>query len=113
MDTENPFRAAWSQQGHTLCLGHWQVFYLDRELTLPEAQQCDHMGTFGNFSYLFQDDPDWEEGLQEDDWIVANIDWLSDWFDMQGIPLDESCFRWFYQAVNAVDWRCSACGGCI
>lgn len=96
-----------------MCLGHWQVWFQGKELVLPEAHREGDMGTFGNFSYLFPDDPAWEEGLQEDDWIVANIDWLSDWFTEQDIPLDESYFRWFYEAFNQVDWRCSSCGGCI
>ena len=109
----NPFQAEWSAKGHTMCLGFWQISFNDQELALPESVKVKDMGTFGNFSYLFEDDPEWEEGLKEDEWIVDNIDWLSQCFIDNDIPLEEIFFRWFYQAVNCSDWRCSACGGCI
>lgn len=89
-----------------------QISFNDQELALPESVSKD-MGTFGNFSYLFEDDPEWEEGLKEDEWIVDNIDWLSQCFIDNDIPVEEEFFRWFYQAVNVADWRCSSCGGCI
>lgn len=109
----NPFKADWSAHGHTMCLGHWQISFKGKTLMLPESVRTKDMGTFGNFSYLFDDDPAWEEGLKEDEWILDNIDWLSQWFIENDIPVEESLFRWFYQAVNQVDWRCSSCGGCI
>ena len=113
-DTDkNPFQAEWTAKGHTLCLGHWEISFNQKALIIPEKNAVNDMGTFGNFSYLFQDDSDWEEGLKEDEWIVDNIDWLSQCFIDNDIPLEEIFFRWFYQAVNCSDWRCSACGGCI
>ena len=72
-----------------------------------------HLAEQLHFSYLFEDDPEWEEGLKEDEWIVDNIDWLSQCFIDNDIPVEEEFFRWFYQAVNVADWRCSSCGGCI
>lgn len=109
----NPFKADWSAHGHTMCLGHWQISFQGKILMLPESVRTKDMGTFGNFSYLFDDDPAWEEGLKEDEWILDNIDWLSQWFIENDIPVEESLLRWFYQAVNQMDWRCSSCGGCI
>jgi len=113
VNDENPFQAEWSAKGHTLCLGHWEINFYEREVVLPRAVRTKDMGTFGNFSYLFDDDPDWEEGIKEDEWIVDNIDWLSQCFIDNDIPMEEAFFRWFYQAVNASDWRCSSCGGCM
>jgi len=113
MSESNPFEAHWSAQGHNLCLGHWQIYYQGRPLSLPPAQTDKDMGTFGNFSYLFPDEPEWEEGLPEDEWILEHVDWLIALFVDNGIPADETHLRWFYQAVNLADWRCSSCGGCI
>ncbi len=113
VNDENPFQAEWSAKGHTLCLGHWNITCNEQEMVLPKAVRTRDMGTFGNFSYLFDDDPDWEEGIKEDEWIVDNIDWLSQCFIDNDIPMEEAFFRWFYQAVNASDWRCSSCGGCM
>jgi len=109
----NPFSAKWSAQGHTLCLGHWQIHYHGVEIELPEEMRERDMGTYGNFSYLFPDDPAWEEGMQESEWILANLSWLMELFETYGIPFDAEHCSWFYAAVNASDWRCSACGGCI
>ncbi len=71
------------------------------------------MGTWGVYDPIFDDDPEFSEGLQEDDWILANIDWLSELFITHHIPIDEQHMRWFYQAVDAEDWRCGSCGGCM
>ncbi|MDF2177413.1 hypothetical protein P2G88_04030 [Aliiglaciecola sp. CAU 1673] len=112
-DTDNPFSARWSAKGHTLCLGHWIIHYRGAVLVLPDKQAENDMDTFGNFSFLFPDDDAYLEGTEEDDWIVENLEWMLPLFETHGIPLDESHLRWFYQAVNAADWRCASCGGCI
>lgn len=65
------------------------------------------------FIILWIEDELYREGLMEDDWIVENIDWLSDVFIEHNIPLEEETMRAFYQAVNKEDWRCGSCGGCI
>ncbi len=62
--------------------------------------------------FMDPDDPLYAEGDEEDEWIVSNVDWLADLFAEQDIPIDEEHFRFFYQAVNAEDWRCGSCGGC-
>ena len=109
----NPFKVSWSAKGNTLCLGHWEISYLDLPVVLPRARRDQDMGTENIYNYL---DPDYElyrEGLNEDDWIVENIEWLSDMFIEHNIPLEEEIIRAFYQAVNKEDWRCGSCGGCI
>ncbi len=109
----NPFNASWTEQGHTICLGHWEIFYQGCALKIPDAQLDQDMGTHGIYSFIYPDDPDFAEGLEEGEWVLDNIDWLTDLFLSEGIPVDEQHFRWFYRAVNATDWRCGSCGGCI
>lgn len=110
---ENPFHAVWSEQGHTICLGHWEIRYQGRPLALPGGRREEDMGTFGIYSFLFPDDPEFAEGLDEEEWILENIDWLTELFVANDIPVEESHLRWFYKAVNREDWRCGSCGGCI
>ena len=104
----NPFKASWSAKGNTLCLGHWEISYLDLPVVLPRARRDQDI-----YNYLDPDDELYREGLNEDDWIVENIEWLSDMFIEHNIPLEEEIIRAFYQAVNKEDWRCGSCGGCI
>ncbi|MDU8923819.1 hypothetical protein RYD26_02595 [Pasteurellaceae bacterium LIM206] len=110
---ENPFTAKWSKEGNTLCLGHWVINYQGLPITLPENRRQADMGTEGIYNFIDPDDELYREGLDEDDWIVENIDWLSDVFIAHNIPLEEETLRFFYQAVNKDDWRCGSCGGCI
>lgn len=109
----NPFEARWTAQGHTLCLGHWQITYQGKPLALADIQLERDMGTWGVYDPIFDDDPEYSEGLKEDDWIIANIEWLSDLFAAHQIPIDEQHMRWFFQAVDEQDWRCGSCGGCM
>lgn len=109
----NPFSARWTAKGNNLCLGRWEIHYLERPLELDAERREQDMGTFGIFSYIFPDDEDLAEGLREDEWILKNAGWLVEFFSSHGIPVDEAHMRWFYQAVNAQDWRCGSCGGCL
>ncbi|WP_335342764.1 hypothetical protein [Sedimenticola sp.] len=108
----NPFTAAWSEQGHLICLGRWEISYQGRPLQIPAPRSEEDMGTYGIYSFLYPDDPEFAEGLEEDDWVLENIDWLSDLFIANDIPINEQHARWFFQAVNGSDWRCGSCGGC-
>lgn len=110
---DNPFTARWTLTGSNLCLGQWEIRYLGRPVDLgPEMREKD-LGSFGIFSYIYPDDEDLAEGLTEDDWIIANAEWLADVMESHDIPVDEAHMRWFYQAINPHDWRCGSCGGCI
>lgn len=109
----NPFTARWTATGNNLCLGEWEIHYQGRPLQLDADRRDKDMGTFGIFSYIFPDDEDFAEGLDEDDWVRANAGWLGELFAANGIPADEAHMRWFYQAVNRQDWRCGSCGGCL
>lgn len=110
---QNPFHANWTAKGNTLCLGHWEIDYLGHRLNLPDNRLEKDMGTKGIYNFMDPDDELFLEGLDEDDWIVENIDWLSDVFISAHIPIEEAYFRAFYQAVNKEDWRCGSCGGCM
>lgn len=109
----NPFSAKWSSEGHTLCLGHWQITYLGNNLTLPDKQASSEMKTRGNFSWMFPDDDEFIEGLTLEEWVEENIDWLVEVFELHGIPTEPEYIEYFYNAVNAQDWSCNSCGGCI
>lgn len=108
----NPFTARWSATGSALCLGHWEISYLDHALTLDAERMIEDMGTHGIYSYIFPDDEDYAEGLPENEWIIENANWLISLFASSDIPCDETHLRWFYQAISQSDWRCGSCGGC-
>lgn len=104
--SDNPFNANWSSKGNTLCLGHWNITYLGLPVALPIERRDKDMGTNNIYNFMDPEDELYREGLMEDDWIVENIDWLSDVFIEHNIPLEEETMRAFYQAVNKEDWRC-------
>ena len=104
--SDNPFNASWSSKGNTLCLGHWDITYLGLPVALPIERRDKDMGTNNIYNFMDPEDELYREGLMEDDWIVENIDWLSDVFIEHNIPLEEETMRAFYQAVNKEDWRC-------
>ena len=109
----NPFSARWSVSGSNLCTGHWEIFHHAQLLSLDAHWRESDMGTYGIYSHIFPDDEDFAEGMKEDEWILANVDWVSQVFAAHDIPIDEQHLRWFYQAINPQDWRCGSCGGCI
>jgi len=105
---QNPFKAEWTAKGHTLCLGHWDIRYNDIPLDLPAERRDKDMGTRNIYNFIDPEDELYLEGLDESDWILANMDWLSDLFIQYDIPLEENYMRAFYQAVNSEDWRCGS-----
>lgn len=109
----NPFTARWTAKGNNLCLGHWEIFHLGQQLELEAKRRQSDMGTYAIYSYIYPDDDIYAEGLPEDAWVIENKAWLISVFSKYNIPTDEKHLRWFYQAVNAHDWRCGSCGGCI
>jgi hypothetical protein len=108
----NPFTARWSVQGSSLCLGHWEIFYLGQQLEIDPKRKENDMGTYAIYSFIFPDDDTYAEGLPEDEWVNKNQEWLTGLFTTYNIPRDETHFRLFYKAINSQDWRCGSCGGC-
>lgn len=113
MTDSNPFQASWSRSGNLLCHGHWIILWQGQPLTLPESRREKEMGTWGIYSIIDPEDETFAQGLEEDEWIIANVEWLTDLFYDQGIPLESRSYRQFYQAVNRHDWRCTSCAGCM
>lgn len=109
----NPFTALWTQQGHQLCTGRWCIEYNGLPLNLPLQRREIDMNTWGIYSFIYEDDLDFAEGLKQDDWIIANVEWLLELFEQHNIPMDKDHMQYFYQVVSAEDWRCGSCGGCI
>ncbi len=109
----NPFTATWSRNGNLLCHGHWIISFQTKDFLLPQAYQEKHLGTLGIYSIIDPEDELYKEGLDEDDWILENVDWLADCFENNQVPIEEHYFRFFYQAVNPQDWRCTSCAGCM
>ena len=109
----NPFTARWTAKGNNLCLGHWEISYQGKPLALDSSQRDNDMATRGIYNFMDPDDPEFTDGLGEDDWLLANMEWVAELFAGHAIPLDEQHMRWLYQAINASDWRCGSCGGCI
>lgn len=109
----NPFSVRWTVSGSNLCTGQWEISYNGRLLKLDATWRETDMGTYGIYSHIFPDDEDFAEGLKEDEWVLANIDWVGEVFAAHDIPIDEQHMRWLFQAINPHDWRCGSCGGCI
>jgi hypothetical protein len=109
----NPFTAAWSRNGNLLCHGHWIITFEARPVTLPQHWQDKAMNTWGIYSIIDPEDETFADGLEEDEWIVENVEWLTDWFFDNDIPLEERYYHAFWRAVNKADWRCTSCAGCM
>ena len=113
MPASNPFIARWSRGGNLLCHGHWTVTWQGEALTLPESKREKDMGTWGIYSIIDPEDETFAQGLEEDEWIIENVEWLTDVFFDHGIALESENYRAFYRAVNRDDWRCTSCAGCM
>lgn len=113
MPETHPFTARWTRSGNLLCHGHWEISWQGAEIALPEPCQEKDMGTWAIYSIIDPDDATFAQGLPEDEWIIDNVDWLTDLFYANGIPLETANYRYFYHAVNKQDWRCTSCAGCM
>lgn len=113
MPESNPFSAKWSRSGNLLCHGHWILHWQGQLLKLPESRQEKDMGTWAIYSIIDPEDETFAQGLPEDEWIIENVEWLTDLFFDHGIPLETGSYRQFYHAVNREDWRCTSCAGCM
>ncbi|WP_426448711.1 hypothetical protein [Siccibacter colletis] len=113
MTSENPFKASWSRGGNLLCHGHWNISWQGRALELPEPRREKDMATNGIYSIIDPEDETYRDGLEEDEWIIENVEWLTDFFCDNAIPLETANYRWFFRAINPHDWRCTSCAGCM
>lgn len=109
----NPFTVRWGRSGNLLCHGEWTINFQGRRFTLPESRRDNDMNTYGIYYVIDPENDLFAEGLTEDDWILENVDWLSECFIDNDVEIDEQNMRFFFQAVNPEDWRCGSCAGCM
>lgn len=106
--------AEWTGFYPCLCSGTWilKVNGIDVSDVIPKDKRHNDMDTWGWYEeWHFED---WEEvftsyesGLEEDDWIKENLEWLSK------ISNDNDIYKEIYKAIQKCDWRSGSCGGCI
>ena len=106
--------ANWSGTYPCLCCGQWtlKVNGEDVSYKIPKKLRDSNMGTYGTYqSWHFEDwmevFDDYEDGLDCEDWIKENKDWLNT------ITSDYEMQKEIYDAINAEDFRAGSCGGCI
>lgn len=81
-----------------MCHGHWIIHWQNQPLILPESRREKRYGHRGIYSVIDPEDETFAQGLQEDEWIIANVDWLTDMFFEMGIALETASYRYFYQS---------------
>ena len=67
-------------------------------------------GIYEKFHFTEDWDVEWssyEDGLECEDWIKFNKEWLSK------LPLEPDEYGFVYDEFNSSDWRSGSCGGCI
>ena len=77
------------------------------------------MNTYGQYSRWYFDeeyceyDEYYYDGLEKDEWIVENYEWVVPMFNEFDIPVTPSLLSNLYHQINEEDWRSGSCGGCI
>lgn len=111
-------RVEWTGDWPRKCKGRWifEVDGKDYRYLLPFANDdgfdlpADTAGTYECWDMDPEGEREWyhfENGLDIDDWIDQNRDWL-----LVITPHEEVWDDIFY-AFQAVDWRFKECGGCV
>ena len=77
-----------------MCHGHWIIHWQNQPLILPESRR-EKIWAPGIYSVIDPEDETFAQGLQEDEWIIANVDWLTDMFFEMGIALETASYRYF------------------
>lgn len=102
-----------------LCSGEWIIKYKGQKLNIPEDIKHDHMNTYGQYSRWYFDeeyceyDEYYYDGLEKNEWIVENYEWVVPMFNEFDIPVTPSLLSNLYHQINEEDWRSGSCGGCI
>lgn len=107
-------KAKWTGTYPCLCYGEWKLRVDGKDVSkkIPKDKRDKPMHTFGiyskwhfeNWQEVFED---YEDGLQCDDWIKENIDWVSK------ITSDRKVQEEIFNAIQSEDFRWHSCGGCI
>jgi len=107
------FKANWSGTFPCRCKGEWTLFADGEDITrfIPEEMRYGPMYTYGVYdSWHFENRMEvfdyYAAGLECDEWIKDNEEWLSKFATREEMPL-------VFEAFQAEDWRPYSCGGCI
>lgn len=103
--------AEWTGKYPNLCSGKWKL-YIDGEDYSCHVFSSGPMNTYGTYRrWHFENWHEvWEEyqdGLQEEEWIKAHKDWL------KMLPIEPDRYPEVFKAFQEHDWRFGSCGGCI
>ena len=104
----------WTGKYPCLCSGEWKLYIDGNDMSdfIPEDLRRSDMGTFGTYSSWHFEDwmevfEDYQDGMNCDEWIEANKDWLDK------ISKDVKDQQDLFYAFQSQDWRYESCGGCI
>lgn len=109
----NQVSANWSGGYPTLCFGEWTLEIDGENVSdkIPVDLKNSPMNTAGTYSLLVnvitEEFKDYEDGLEADDWINENNDWLDN------ITKDYALKERIFYAIQEQDFRPGSCGGCI
>ena len=106
--------AKWSGSYPCLCNGEWTLKVDGKNVSkkIPDDLRESSMNTYGIYqSWHFEDwmevFEDYEDGLDCEEWIEENDEWLSE------ITTDYSIKEQIFTAIQSEDFRSGSCGGCI
>lgn len=106
--------AKWSGSYPCLCFGEWTLKVNGKDVSkkIPEDLRNSSMNTYGTYqSWHFENwlevFEDYTDGLECEEWIEANKEWLDN------ISTDISIQKEIFYAISENDFRSGSCGGCI
>lgn len=112
-------KVEWTGKYPCLCSGKWIIKYGDLELDIPKEYKHSHMNTYGEYSSWYFDENMFEqfeshiEGLNVDEWINENRNWITDMFKNKDIEVTNELLSDLFYKIQECDWRYGSCGGCI
>lgn len=108
---EDTLEVTWTGSYPNLCGGEWIIRYGGVYLNVPERYKDVSMYTARAYeTWYFNEDyiEDWEDnydGLEEEEWIESNREWVTEMFEEKGFEVTESLLSLFFREVNASDFR--------
>jgi len=107
-------KAKWSGSYPALCHGEWYLSVSGEDVSgfIPQELKNSPMWTAGTYyawhfeNWLEVFEP-YEDGLDCDEWINENKDWLG------RITTDSKTQKEIFYAIQEEDFRWGSCGGCV
>ena len=106
--------AKWSGSYPCLCSGEWTLFIDGKDVSdkIPKDLRNEPMNTYSTYSEWYFENwseawDDYKDGLECEDWIKENKEWLDE------ITTDKCEQEDIYYAFQLNDWRHGSCGGGI